>query len=293
MARFQTKPWTDYQLLDCGDGRKLEKFGSQVLIRPEHKAIWKPKYSAADWSKRADSEFVSQGSKKGYWKSNHKGLKHWDIHWDTGQHRLKLHLELTAFKHVGIFPEQALNWRLLADTMPQMGKNPKVLNLFAYTGAASLVAKSLDADVYHIDSVKQVISWAKKNMQLSDLDGIRWVVEDAFKFAQRELKRGNKYQIIIMDPPAFGLGAKGERWKIEDSISALMETALELLDPKKHLLIVNTYTPSITPGTLSSIYRSISTNNKERINVKCAELTVESASGLILPYGATLHKIKV
>ncbi len=289
MVAFKTRSWSDYELIDCGNGKKLERFGSKVLIRPEHKAIWKPGLDYSSWQKQADAEFKASHSQKGEWISKSR-IEPWQMNWSSGKKDIRFNLELTKFKHVGIFPEQSVNWHTLSDAIPKLGKDPRILNLFAYTGAASLVSKAAGGDVYHVDSVRQVISWAKRNMELSNISGIRWVLEDAFKFANRERKRGNKYQVIIMDPPAYGIGARGERWKIEDSIQQLMDIAMSLLDPKRHLLIVNTYTPSISPSALLSVYRSVS---KERGDVRSAELTVESKTGMILPFGATLQKVKL
>ncbi|NOT86529.1 MAG: SAM-dependent methyltransferase [Methylococcaceae bacterium] len=236
--------WPDYQLLDAGDGKKLERWGAVITIRPDLQAHFKPGWAFAQWLTMAHWEYEEQSSIQGRWKSlKPDAPEQWMITYE----KLTLALKLTKFKHVGLFPEQQANWRFITE---QVVAGQKLLNLFAYTGAASLVACNNGAEVVHVDSVKQMLTWANENRQLSALSDIQWVLEDALKFAQRELKRGNKYDGIIMDPPAWGLGIKGEKWKLETQLSSLIASAYGLMNPKA-FLIINTYSPKVTLADLA------------------------------------------
>jgi 23S rRNA (cytosine1962-C5)-methyltransferase len=237
-------PWPDYELLDAGNGKKLERWGKIITIRPDLQANFKPNLPYKQWLEMAHWEFEEQSSIQGFWK-NIKA--HSPEQWTIAYGKLNFDLKLTKFKHIGLFPEQQANWRFIQEhTCP----GQKILNLFAYTGAASLVACACGADVVHVDSVKQMLTWANTNMERSTLSDIKWVLEDALKFAQRELKRGNKYDGIIMDPPAWGLGANGEKWKLENHLVGLIETAYGLMSPKA-FLILNTYSPKVTLADLA------------------------------------------
>lgn len=238
--------WPDYALLDAGGGKKLERWGKVITIRPDLQADFKPGWTVAEWRDMAHWEFEEQSSTQGVWlKIKADAPEHWVICYEN----LNFGLKLTQFKHVGLFPEQQANWRFIKN---RVKAGQKILNLFAYTGAASLAARDAGAEVVHVDSVKQMITWANDNRLRTTeaeqspcpLYDIKWVLEDALKFAQRELKRGNKYDGIIMDPPAWGLGVKGERWKLENHLSGLIETAYGLLNPGA-FLILNTYSPKI------------------------------------------------
>lgn len=237
--KLYAEGWQDYELIDAGNGKKLERFGNIVTIRPELQAYFPPVLTPKEWQQKAHFEFVETGKSKGVWKAlKRHPLSH---KWTISYQAITLQLELTKFKHVGLFPEQNSNWDFIAE---QLTSSSNFLNLFAYTGAASLVAKSTGATVTHVDSVRQLVSWSRENMELSQLDGIKWIVEDALKFAQREVKRGNKYDGIIMDPPAFGLGAKGEKWILEEKLPELLQAAKSLLN-EKGFLILNTYSPKM------------------------------------------------
>jgi 23S rRNA (cytosine1962-C5)-methyltransferase len=228
----------DYELIDAGGNRKLERWGEVVTIRPERQAYFQSGMPFSEWNELAHFEFILDGKKSGHWiEMNQNPDKEWAIKFND----LQFILDTTNYKHVGLFPEQVVNWKLIDEFVQP---THKVLNLFAYTGAASLIARAKGAEVVHVDSVKQLITWARKNMEVSFLDGIRWIHEDAMKFANRELKRGNKYNLIVMDPPAWGVGAKKEKWKIEDKLEELMQTASKLLE-KDGLLIMNTYSPKV------------------------------------------------
>lgn len=238
-------PWPDYELLDAGDSKKLERWGKVITIRPEIQADFKPGWPYAQWLDMAHWEFEEQSSTQGRWLNIKPDAPE---QWLISYGNLNFGLKLTQFKHVGLFPEQQANWRFIKE---RISAGQKVLNLFAYTGAASLVARDAGAEVVHVDSVKQLITWANENKERSNLSDIKWVHEDALKFAQRELKRGKQYDGIIMDPPAWGLGAKGEKWKLENHLSALIETAYGLMSPGA-FLILNTYSPKIEPADLAA-----------------------------------------
>lgn len=241
--------WNDYELIDSGNYKKLERFGEFVLERPEPQAIWDPSISMDEWRKMTSAAFAKddKSEEKGAWRLKSSMKEQWKIRYCSGSMELTFRLGLSSFKHVGIFPEQASNWDYIHEKVKMLGTSTKVLNLFAYTGGASVAAKAAGADVSHVDSVKQVISWAKDNMELSKLEGIRWVVEDAMKFVEREARRGNKYQGIILDPPAYGRGPKGEKWLIDQHLNVLVKACRQLLDPERHFFILNLYSLSFSP----------------------------------------------
>lgn len=243
--------WKDYELLDSGRGAKLERFGEYVLARPEPKALWDKSMSDAEWDRLAHTRFTpgagfGKAGKEdsGTWERLRNMPDQWWIRYNGGP-KFSLRLGLTSFKHVGVFPEQAANWdyifRQTSDIAANTGSRPKVLNLFAYTGAASLAAKCAGADVTHLDSVRQVVTWAHENQDRSGLRDIRWVVEDAMKFAGREARRGNLYQGIILDPPAYGHGPDGEKWKLDECLFDMMKTVGKILAPENSFLVLNLY----------------------------------------------------
>ena len=243
--------WKDYELLDSGKGAKLERFGEYVLARPEPKALWDKSMSDAEWNTLAHTRFTpgagfGKAGKEdsGTWERLRNMPDQWWIRYNRGP-KFSLRLGLTSFKHVGVFPEQATNWDYIfkqtSDIAAKTGSKPKVLNLFAYTGAASLAAKCAGADVTHLDSVRQVVTWAHENQDRSGLRDIRWVVEDAMKFAGREARRGNLYQGIILDPPAYGHGPDGEKWKLDECLFDMMKTVGKILAPENSFLVLNLY----------------------------------------------------
>ena len=243
--------WKDYELLDSGRGAKLERFGEYVLARPEPKALWDKSMSDAEWNRLAHTRFTpgagfGKAGKEdsGTWERLRNMPDQWWIRYNGGP-KFSLRLGLMSFKHVGVFPEQAANWdyifRQTSDIAAKTGSRPKVLNLFAYTGAASLAAKCAGADVTHLDSVRQVVTWAHENQDRSGLRDIRWVVEDAMKFAGREARRGNLYQGIILDPPAYGHGPDGEKWKLDECLFDMMKTVGKILAPENSFLVLNLY----------------------------------------------------
>lgn len=245
----------DYELLDCGDFEKLERFGEYITIRPEPQAVWPRRLPESEWKRTAHVKFVQKSSNSGEWQKLRKMPDQWSIRYRMPSGNfIHFRLGLTAFKHVGIFPEQCVNWDFIHEAVGALQTaKPKVLNLFAYTGGASLAARASGADVTHVDSIKQVVNWANENMQLSDLSDIRWMVEDALKFVQREQRRGNVYQGIILDPPAFGHGPKGEKWKLEENIAEMMRGVLAILDPKEHFLILNAYSLGLSALVIENL----------------------------------------
>jgi len=274
MKRIYSQNWEDYELIDAGNSKKLERWGKIVTIRPERNAYFSPILSLKEWKQQAHLEFVEETTKSGTWKELKPNTpKNWQINYKE----CVFNLQLTKFKHLGIFPEQRTNWDFINK---HLKSDERFLNLFAYTGGASINANLLGADVYHCDSVKQIISWAKKNMESSKQSNIHWVLEDALKFANREVKRNNLYDGIIMDPPAFGIGVKKERWKIEDKFEELVELSNQLLS-SNGFLIINTYSPKLKEDTiLTSIQKSFS-NKKIDINKLC----LKSTTGKTIEYG--------
>ncbi len=274
--------WQDYELIDCGDFEKLERFGKYITIRPEPQAVWKKKYSYAEWEKQAHVKFVPKSSSSGEWKALKKMPDQWTISYPLGNTEITLRLGLTSFKHVGVFPEQACNWDVIFDYLSPLEK-PKFLNLFAYTGGASVAARAAGADVTHVDSIKQVVNWAKENMQKSNLDNIRWMIDDALKFVKKEQRRGNLYQGIILDPPAFGHGPNGEKWKLEDNILEMIDSVLQILDPKQHLLILNAYSLGFSALVPQNLLEPFATKHKSNLSI--GELYLDAKSGIKLPLG--------
>ncbi len=276
--------WKDYELLDCGDFEKLERFGELILIRPEPQAVWAKALPEADWTKLHHIRFKGKSATSGEWvKKNGKSPDRWNISYKTEDIAIKFRLGLTSFKHVGIFPEQAVNWDFIAQQVKRFkNPEPKILNLFAYTGGASLAAKAAGADTTHVDSIKQVVTWANENQELSGLANIRWVVEDALKFVKRELKRGKTYNGIILDPPAYGHGPNGEKWKLEDHIQEMMHDVMQLLDPEEHFLILNAYSMGFSSVIIENLLKSSMPNIQ---NLNCGELYLQATSGCKLPLG--------
>ncbi len=271
----------DYELIDCGDFEKLERFGQYVTIRPEPQAVWDKKLSDREWEKTVHVKFIPKTSSSGTWKRFRDMPERWQIKSEIPNPKSEIifRLALTAFKHVGIFPEQKVNWDYIAESVQLIkAEQPKVLNLFAYTGGSSLAAKAAGADVTHLDSVKQVVTWSKENMELSGLKDIRWVVEDALTFVKREVKRGKQYNGIILDPPAYGHGVNGEKWKLEDHINDMMKHVLALLHEEECFLVLNTYSLGFSSLIIENLLSGIPELNS-------GELYLHSKTGYKLPLG--------
>lgn len=294
---FPNSQWADYQLLDSGNYQKLERFGQIVMARPEPKALWNKSMSDADWARLCHTRFVpgagfAKAGKEdsGTWERLKKMEDQWYIRYN-GSPKFRLRLGLTSFKHVGVFPEQAPNWEyifehtsaLVAKAKAANRPAPRVLNLFAYTGAASLAAKCAGADVTHLDSVRQVVTWARGNMEESRLDGIRWVVEDALKFAKRELKRGNKYQGIILDPPAYGHGPDGEKWKLDELLFDLLKTVAGILEPKDSFMVLNLYSNGYSATLGETLVKQAFGLSAQTGELESGELALMDNFGKALP----------
>jgi 23S rRNA (cytosine1962-C5)-methyltransferase len=232
----------DYQLLDCGNGRKLERYGEIILDRPEVNAFVKKTLNQNLWGK-AHFRFEEKANKKGQWTKLKNSTTSWLIGSKIKGRTLKFQLELTNYKHIGLFPEQFENWNYINSKINEIKGEVKVLNLFAYTGAANIVAAKAGAKVTHIDSIKQITNWARNNAAINEVENIRWIVEDARKFVLKAEKRGDLYHGIIMDPPTFGYGAKKEIWAIEKDLIPLLKSVKRILEPDNHFFIMNTYSP--------------------------------------------------
>jgi 23S rRNA (cytosine1962-C5)-methyltransferase len=252
-----------------------------ILRRPEPQALWDKVWDEIEWKKTTDITFKQKGSHNGEWINPKKLQTKWHLPYQTSDFQLKFNLSLTSFKHIGIFPEQAANWDYIYQNLKKI-EGAKFLNLFAYTGGASIAAKAAGADVTHVDSVKQVISWSKENMEASKLDNIRWVVEDAMKFVKREVKRGKTYHGIILDPPAYGIGTNGERWQLEDSINELLKDISLLLDPNEHFLILNVYSLGLSALLVQNLVKQ---NFPQAKSLENGELYLQAKSGIQLPLG--------
>ncbi len=259
----QTPIFPDYKLLDSGEGEKLESWSGYVTRRPEPQAVWRKSLSDKQWRDSADASFMREerSEERGEWRLKYAPPSPHTICYNYKEMKLRMRIGLTSFKHVGIFPEQGANWNFIYDSCKELQKRRnepiKVLNLFAYTGGATLAARSAGAQVTHVDSVKQVVTWAKENMELSGLRDIRWIVEDAMKFVEREVRRGSKYHGIILDPPAYGRGANGEKWVLEESITPLLELCAQLLHGKDSFLVMSLYSMGLSQTIARTTFRSI------------------------------------
>lgn len=261
--------WTEYELIDSGGFEKLERFGNVVTVRPEPQALWRKSLPESEWKRTADAVFRRGGGDKrtsaderGTWELSQGVPEQWRIRYSYKDMDLTLRLGFTAFKHVGVFPEQAENWDFIYDSIQRIGKNdgegrPAVLNLFAYTGGATLAAAAAGAAVTHVDSVKQVVGWARENAENSKLDGIRWIVDDAAKFVAREVRRGTRYRGIILDPPAYGRGPDGEKWILEQHLPTLLENCASLLERENSFIVLNLYSMGLSSLLARSMVRDI------------------------------------
>jgi 23S rRNA (cytosine1962-C5)-methyltransferase len=284
--------WDDYELIDSGAYEKLERFGDYILARPEPQACWNKALAETEWEQQAHARFIKAADKekntdKGRWVFLKKMPEQWFVNYAYGDMKLRFRLGLTSFKHVGLFPEQSDNWNFIYDTLRKIpSPRPKVLNLFAYTGGASLAAKAAGADVVHVDSVKPVVNWSRENMEASGLDNIRWVVEDVMKYVRREVKRGNLYNGIILDPPAYGRGPDGEKWVLEEDINELMQHCAALFSPGKGFVVLNLYSMGFSALVANNLIDSFFTNIAFR---EFGEFYFPDRSGKKLPLGTFLR----
>ena len=288
--------WKDYEVLDSSEGEKLERWGRYILLRPDPQVIWNTKKSAPEW-KKLNGHY--HRSKKGGGEWEFFDLpQEWQIHYqlpDTtvnGTDKLTFNLKPFAFKHTGLFPEQAANWDWMFNTISEevnKGREIKVLNMFAYTGGATLAAAAAGAKVTHVDASKGMTNWARENARSSGLEEapIRWLVDDCMKFVEREIRRGNKYHAIIMDPPSYGRGPKGELWKLEDSIYDFIEKTNQILADDAILYLINMYTTGLSPAVMSYMVSSIiCKSHGGQVEAEDIGLPVRE-SGLILPCGSS------
>lgn len=297
MQLLRPQHWKDYELIDSGDYEKLERFGKYIIRRPEPQALWRKSLPEKEWEDAADATFKKEkgktsqdGNDKGVWVQKNGMPDQWFINYQYKEMKLRFRLGLTSFKHVGVFPEQSENWDFIYDTVRSLNvSEPKVLNLFAYTGGASIAAKSAGADVTHVDSVKQVITWSRENMDASDLHDIRWIVEDALKFCRREVKRGKKYNGIILDPPAYGRGPDGEKWILEENIAEIMSLCSRLLEDSNSFLILNLYSMGFSAVIADNLIKDYFPDVKDRTY---GELIVPEKSGKNLPLSIYIRFIR-
>lgn len=275
--------WKDYEVIDTSCGEKLERWGRYILLRPDPQVIWKTEKTVPEWNRL-----------NGHYHRSSKGGGEWEFfklpeEWTISYRELNFRLKPFSFKHTGLFPEQAVNWDWCSERIREAGRPVKVLNLFAYTGGATLAAASAGASVTHVDASKGMVTWAKENAAASHLEDapVRWLVDDCVKFVEREIRRGNKYDGIIMDPPSYGRGPKGEIWKIEECIYPFVELAAQLLSDDALFFLINSYTTGLQPAVLSYMLSAV-IRKKRGGEVQSSEIGLPvSSNGLVLPCGAT------
>ena len=279
-----TSDWKDYELLDCSSGERLERWGNVTLIRPDPQVIWKTPKKHPAW-RRADAVYHRSNSGGGNWEIKNKIPSFWSI--DYGD--LSFNVKTMGFKHTGIFPEQAENWDYTAKLIKNAGRPVKVLNLFAYTGGATVACLKAGAEVVHVDASKGMVQWAKENAVASGVADrkVRWIVDDCVKFVQREIRRGNKYDIIIMDPPSYGRGPGGEIWKLENEVYSFVELCSQVLSDNPIMVLINSYTTGLSPAVMQYILGAL-IKPKFGGMVESDEIGLPvTQTGMILPCGAS------
>ena len=272
--------WTDYEIIDMANGEKLERWGNFRLIRPDPQIIWKEKTFSNEWKKH-DAIYNRSSIGGGAWKYKNNVPNSWKIKYQD----LVFNIKLMGFKHTGLFPEQAVNWNWCMDKIKSEKRNIKVLNLFAYTGGATVACLKAGAEVCHVDSSKGMVSWAKENVISSKLQDrkVRYIVDDVVKFIQREIRRGNKYDAIIMDPPSYGRGTKGEIWKFEENIADLVNLCIGVLSKDPLFFLINSYTTGISSAVLGNL---LNMNIKQKGIISFGEIGLPMKnSKLVLPCG--------
>ena len=279
-----TSDWKDYELLDCSSGERLERWGNVTLIRPDPQVIWKTPKKHPAW-RRADAVYHRSSSGGGNWEIKNKIPSFWSI----GYGDLNFNVKTMGFKHTGIFPEQAVNWDYTAKLIKNAGRPVKVLNLFAYTGGATVACLKAGAEVVHVDASKGMVQWAKENAVSSGVADrkVRWIVDDCVKFVQREIRRGNKYDIIIMDPPSYGRGPGGEIWKIENEVYSFVELCSQVLSDNPIMVLINSYTTGLSPAVMQYILGALikpkfgGVAESDEIGLPVTQ------TGMVLPCGAS------
>ena len=280
---FLTTTWKDFEVLDTGDGEKLERWGDVILRRPDPQTIW-PKADPALW-RQAQAWYHRSDKGGGEWEFFSRLPEKWVI----AHEALRFYVRPTGFKHTGLFPEQAANWVWMAEKLRESGRREmRVLNLFGYTGGATLACAQAGAHVTHVDAAKGMVQWAKENRELSQLPetSCRWIVEDALRFVQREIRRGNSYDGILMDPPSYGRGPSGEVWKLENELYGLIDTCAQVLSPEPLFFLVNSYTTGFQASVLSNIIEKCVVSRFGG-QVDSQELCLPVSTGGVLPCGAT------
>ena len=277
-----SKDWKEYKIIDTANGQKLEKWGEYVLSRPDPQIVWKNKSFPEEW-KRADAVYYRSKTGGGNWEYKRKLPESWKIKYKD----LVFNIKTMGFKHTGLFPEQAINWDWMRNKIEKSNREIKVLNLFAYTGGATVACLASDASVCHVDSSKGMTMWAKENVQASGFADrkVRYIVDDVIKFVSREIRRGNKYDAIIMDPPSYGRGANGEVWQFENNVCELVELCTKVLSDKPLFFLINSYTTGISSTVLSNIL-NLYIPKKYKGKIECGEIGLPmEKSELVLPCG--------
>ncbi len=279
--------WSDYAVLDCGGGEKVEKWGPHILVRPDPQAIW-PKIETESAWKHANAVYHRSKSGGGQWE-----IRKLPAQWTISYRELTFHLKPMAFKHTGLFPEQAANWDFIMEKVRAAGRPVSVLNLFAYTGGATLAAAAAGASVCHVDASKGMTQWARENAASSGLADkpIRWIVDDCKKFVQREIRRGRKYDAIIMDPPSYGRGPSGETWKIEEDVAGFVKLTMELLSDHPLFVLISSYSTGLAPSVMAYLL-GITARARHDGYIEAQELGLPVRStGLVLPCGSSARFI--
>lgn len=279
-----TSDWKDYELLDCSSGERLERWGNVTLIRPDPQVIWKTPKKHPAW-RRADAVYHRSSSGGGNWEIKNKIPSFWSI----GYGDLNFNVKTMGFKHTGIFPEQAVNWDYTAKLIKNAGRPVKVLNLFAYTGGATVACLKAGAEVVHVDASKGMVQWAKENAVASGVADrkVRWIVDDCVKFVQREIRRGNKYDIIIMDPPSYGRGPGGEIWKLENEVYSFVELCSQVLSDNPIMVLINSYTTGLSPAVMQYILGALIKPKFDGVAESDEIGLPVTQTGMILPCGAS------
>ena len=275
--------WKDYELLDCGRGEKLERWGNKLLVRPDPQAIWNTPRQMPGW-KKPDGRYLRSRSGGGHWEKDKLPQR-----WHVRYRKLTFQVGPMNFKHTGLFPEQAANWDFASDRIRSAGREISVLNLFAYTGGATVACAAAGAKVCHVDAAKGMVAWARENAKCSGLEQapVRWIVDDCAKFVEREIRRGRRYDALIMDPPSYGRGPSGEIWKLEDNLYPFLELVVQVLSDRPLFILVNSYTTGLAPGVLTYLLDTLVTRRYGG-HTDSQELGLPvTASGLALPCGAT------
>ncbi len=278
------KEWKDYEIIATGDGEKFERWGSVKLLRPDPQVIWPAKYNLSEL-KELNAHYIREATGGGYWQNLLPFENEWVISWRN----LKFKIKPMGFKHTGLFPEQAVNWDKMIDLITGAKRSIKVLNLFAYTGGATVACASAGATVTHVDSSKGMVERAKENMALSGLKDVpaRFIIDDCQKFVEREIRRGNYYDAIIMDPPSYGRGPNGEIWKIEENLYDFVKLCYKVLSDKPLFVLINSYTTGLQPQVIKNILELVSEEKYKDFECSAYEVGLPTDENIILPCGAS------